>query len=138
MSDGFQMLVDVDATPREAEGVSRTVLARFRKLGLITGRANRDCALGGSGFRPGGAVAKLYKAEIGEYQFWKLHTCGVEPKVGRGFNAWALGPSCEGFKCPACGAEFAASQWPSTFNAALSEWMGESGPALVRCPKCRK
>jgi hypothetical protein len=138
MSDNFEMLVDADATPREADGVARAVLARFRKLGLITGRASADCVLGGTGYRPGSAVAKLYKAGSGEHEFWKLRTCGVEPKVGRGFNVWALGPSFEGFKCPTCGAEFAASQSPSTFNAALSEWMGESGPALVRCPKCRK
>src|SRR5207253_540544 len=97
MSDHFEMLVDVDVTAEEAEGVSRAVLHRFRKLGLITGRANGACVLGGKGYRPGPAVAGLYKLRKQECRFWELTTCGIEPRVGRGFNEWALGPVCEGF-----------------------------------------
>lgn len=42
MSDSFEMLVDVEATPRQAKGVARAVLGRFRELGLIRGEANPD------------------------------------------------------------------------------------------------
>jgi hypothetical protein len=67
MSDNFEMLVDVDATPQQAEGVSRAVLDRFRKLGLITGKLNSDCVLGGKGYRPGPAVADSYKLQKRQY-----------------------------------------------------------------------
>src|SRR5438552_2820058 len=103
MSDNFEMLVDVDATPSQADGVARAVLDRFRNLGLISGDANADCVLGGTGYRPGNAVAELYKRRKTECRFWELVNCGVEPHAGRGFNELALGPSCEGFVCRACG-----------------------------------
>src|SRR5262245_43097065 len=140
MSDNFEMLVDVDATPREADAVARAVLGRFRKLGLIAGRANQDCVLGGAGYRPGPAVANSYKFLERECRFWELGACGVEPNVGRSFNAWALGPSCEGFTCPACGADIEpfVDPFADAIAKAAGEWMEESGPALVRCPECRK
>jgi hypothetical protein len=140
MSDNFEMLVDVEATPSQAEGIARAVLGRCRELGLITGEANSDCVLGGTGYRPGPTVAGLYKLQEGEFRFWELVTCGVEPHVGRAFNGWALGPSCEGFVCPACEAEI--EPFSDTFTAtvwqALGEWEGESGPAEVPCPACGK
>ena len=104
MSDHFMMLVDVDATSSQAGGVARAVLDRFRNLGLITGDANPDCVLGGTGYRPGHAVAELYKCGEHETPFWKYRTCGVEPRVGRDFNGWALNLSDDGLICPACGA----------------------------------
>lgn len=139
MSDNFEMLVDVDAMPGQADGVARAVLDRFRDLGLITGDANPDCVLGGTGYRPGHAVAELYNRRKREVRFWELVTCGVEPNVGRGFNEWALGPSCEGFVCPACGAGIEPFDVALTdaIGEAVGEWMDESGPALVSCPQCR-
>jgi hypothetical protein len=104
MSD-FEMLVDADVMAEEAEDVSRAVLGRFRELGLITGKLSDECVLGGKGYRPGPAVADLYKLRDGERRFWELVTCGVEPVVARGFNVWALGPSFEGFLCPSCAAK---------------------------------
>jgi hypothetical protein len=138
MSDHFEMLVDVEATLHQADGVARAVLERFRKLGLITGKANSDCVLGGTGYRPGPAVADLYKLRKRECRFWELVTCGVEPHVGRAFNEWALGPSCEGFKCPACGAEIEpfGDAFGHAISKAIGKWMGESGPAVVSCPAC--
>jgi hypothetical protein len=140
MSDNFHMLVDVDATPGEADGVARAVLDRFRKLGLITGRANPDCVLGGTGYRPGPAVAASYKLGKRECRFWELVTCGVEPKVGRSFNEWAVGPSCEGFNCPACGADIEpfGDAFGDAIGKAVGEWMDGFGPAVVPCPACRK
>lgn len=140
MSDNFQMLVDVDATPGEADGVARSVLRLFRQLGLITGEANPDCVLGGTGYRPGPAVADAYILRRRDLRFWELRTSGVEPKVGRSFNDWALGPSCEGFTCPACAAviEPFGDPFMDAIFKAVGEWTDESGPALVPCPECRK
>lgn len=139
MSDNFEMLVDVDATPSQANAVARAVLDRFRHLGLITGKANPDCVLGNTGYRPGPAVASMYKLSKGESRFWELVTCGVEPRVGRAFNEWALGPSCEGFTCPMCGAEIEpdGAAFGDAIGTAVGEWIDESGPALVSCPQCR-
>jgi len=140
MSDNFEMLVDVDATPGEADALARAVTDRFRKLGLITGRANGDCVLGGTRYRPGPVVPDSYILEEREGRFWELLTCGVEREVGRSCNAWALGPSCDGFTCPTRGAHI-APVGESVVDAvckAIGEWMEESGPALFPCPKCRK
>src|SRR5215471_529768 len=103
MSDSFEMLVDTDATVEEAEAVLRAILDRFRKLGLITGKLNKGCVLGGKGYRPGPAIAELYKLRKGEYPFWELVTSGVEPQTGRDLNEWALGEVCEGISCSSCG-----------------------------------
>lgn len=140
MSDSFEMLVDVDATPSEADAVARAVLDRFRKLGLITGRANSGCVLEGIGYRPGPAVADSYKLGKRECRFWDLVTCGVEPGVGRSFNECALGPSCEGFTCPACAGNIEPfdDAFGDAIGKAIGEWIDDSGPGLVRCPKCRK
>jgi hypothetical protein len=137
MSDSFEMLVDVDATLSEANAVSQAVLDRFRQLGLITGEANSDCVLGGTGYRPGPAVADLYKREKREGRFWEMLTCGVEPNVGRSFNEYALGPVCEGFTCPSCGAHIAsyAGLGDALFKA-IGEWMDQAGQALTPCPIC--
>lgn len=140
MSDRFEMLIDVEATPSEAEVVAGAVLARFRELGLITGSATPDCVLGGTGYRPGPAVADSYQLGDDEHPFWKLVTCGVEPQVGRSFNEWALGASFEGFVCSACHADI--DPFDEAFGEAISqaicEWMEESGPTLVPCPECQK
>jgi len=138
MSDSFEMLVDVQATPRQADEIACAVLGRFRELGLITGKANSDCVLGGTGYQPGPAVADLYKLQKRECRFWELVTCGVEPYVGRAFNEWALGPSCEGFICPACGAgiEPFRGTFIDTIGDVIGEWMDQSGPAVLPCPEC--
>lgn len=140
MSDNFEMLVDVEATPKHAEGIARAVLGRFRELGLITGRANSECVLGGTGYRPGPAVASSYKLRKRECRFWELVTCGVEPQVGRAFNEWALGPSCEGFVCPACGARIEpfGDSFMDAIEKAIGEWMDQSDSADVPCPACGK
>jgi hypothetical protein len=140
MSDSFEMLVDLEATPGEAEGVAQVVLDRFRELDLIAGEANSDCVLGGTGYRPGPAVADLYDLGERSYPFWRLVTCGVEPRIGRGFNEFALGESFEGYVCPACGAEFdpVGDAFDHAIADAIDQWLDESGSAMVSCPECRE
>jgi hypothetical protein len=138
MSDNFEMLVDLDATVEEAEELSRAVLERFRTLGLITGEPTGDCVLGGQGYPPGPAVAELYRRQGPEGRFWELLTCGVEPRVGRGFNEWALGRVCEGLICSVCGAEIEpfGDEFGDSVGKAIGEWFDQSGAALLACPQC--
>jgi hypothetical protein len=141
MSDHFQMLVDVDATPDQADEIIQLVLARFRSLGLITGDATPDCVLGGEGFRPGPAIPDLYQV-VGknDYRFWRAQISGVETKAGRSFNEWALGPSCNGFACPNCQASIEAfdDTFTDSFFSGIGEWFEQTGEGLVECPQCRK
>ncbi|HVS34489.1 MAG TPA: hypothetical protein VMS17_02840 [Gemmataceae bacterium] len=138
MSDNFEMLVDVEATSENAERLSRAVLDRLRQLDLIVGEANADCVLGGTGYRPGPAVPSLYICGEREGRFWELRTCGVEPKVGRSFNYWALGPVCEGFTCSQCRAvlEPFGAEFGDFVGKAFGEWLDRRGPGLLRCPRC--
>src|SRR5438876_592753 len=125
------MLVDVDATLEEAGDIAQAVLAQFAKSGVIVGDANSDCVLGGKGYRPGAMVAEWYSLNEHEIPFWEGTTCGVEPHVGRGFNAWALGPVFEGFTCPSCDGRIKRLEgtfWDAIVNA-IGEWMQQSGCA---------
>ena len=70
MSDWFERLVDVDVSLDEAPAVCKQAIARLRKLGLITGRLNKKCVLGGSGYLPRPAIAKAYQREKGEADDW--------------------------------------------------------------------
>ncbi len=140
MSDHFEMLVDADVTIEQAEEVKLRVLDRFRELEIIAGEVNEECVLGGEGYRPGSAVSRLYTLGNQEYPFWDLLTCGVETNVARQFNYWAYGPSCEGYSCPCCEAEFEPhdEDLQETLAAAIDEWFEQSGPAVVTCPRCAK
>jgi DNA-directed RNA polymerase subunit RPC12/RpoP len=140
MSDSFQMLVDADVTVAGARDTSRAVLAEFRKRGMITGKANGDCVLGGKGYQPGPSIPGLYASRKNEIRFWELQTCGVEVKVGRGFNVEALGQACEGLACPCCGSHILPfdDDFDSAMSVAVREWLDRSGRALVRCPQCSK
>ncbi len=140
MSDGFEMIVDSDVTIEEAAIVAESVLALLRAQGLVAGEANAHCVLAGSGYQPGPALSKAYIPEAHEPPFWRLTTCGVEPRVGRDFNQWALGPSCEGFTCPTCEARFEPDDedLDPAVAEAIGQWMDESGPAIVPCPRCNK
>ncbi len=141
MSDSFRMLVDVDASLDDVDRLSRAVLTHFREIGLISGAANPDCVLGGEGYRPGPALPNLYVLGEHEFPFWgAMGTNGVEPKVGRDFNVWALGPSCEGLTCPVCKANFedCDDSFEGRLGEAIGEWYHRSGPGLLCCPRCGK
>ena len=139
MSDNFEMLVDVDATSRDSDQLASTVVDRLRNLGLISGSLNRDCVLGTMGYRTGPAVPDSYEQlAFPENRFWELRTCGVEPKTGKGFTMWALGPVCEGFTCTSCRShvEPFGDELGDSVGEAINEWLEQTGPALVRCPRC--
>jgi hypothetical protein len=138
MSERFQMLVDQDVKIEEANDLLARVLNRYREDGLITGEPDADCVLGGEGYRPGPAILMAYEPRETGFPFWELRTCGIEPQVGRHFNYWAYGPSCEGFSCPLCRADYVPGDERKSdlFSDAVGQWAQESGPALVRCAVC--
>jgi hypothetical protein len=138
MSDAFVMLVDPVVTIEEASDLRARVLRRYRKDGLITGRANGDCVLGGEGYRPGPSIPRVYRPSKSEGRFWELKTCGIEVRIERQFNYWAYGPSCQGFSCPLCKAEYEPrdERMNDRFSDAVGQWVDQSGPALVRCAVC--
>lgn len=141
MSDCFEMLVDPQVSTSDAEGLSLRVLDMFRSEGLITGNLSADCVLGGSGFMPGPRIPKIYRLFEREYPFWKLRTCGVEPKVGPGFNVFAIGPVCEGLTCPQCGATITHSsndgdEFGDRLGNAISAWHENANSAMLSCTRC--
>src|SRR2546430_1636718 len=109
MSSHFEMLVDTDVTIDDAEHVEDSVLKMLLARGIIAGDVNEHGVRAGAGFRPGPGLSTLYMLTGYELPFWRIGNCGIEPRVGRDFNYWALGPSCEGFACPVCDAPFEAA-----------------------------
>jgi hypothetical protein len=140
MSDNFQMLVDAEVTLGQADMVKQRVLAVLHLHELIVREADMECALGSLGYRPGPAVHQLYELAENELPFWDQITCGVELRVGRDFNHWAYGTSCEGYSCPLCSHEFEPEDedLAEVLSEAIGEWVDQSGPALVPCPSCTK
>jgi hypothetical protein len=138
MSDRIQMFVGQDVKIDEASDRLARVLHRYREDGLIIGEFKVACVLGGEGYRRGPAIPKLYTLEESEVPFWELDTCGIDPQVGRHFDDWADGPSCEGFSCPLCRAEYEPrdERVSNLFSDAIRQWAQESGPAVVRCASC--
>lgn len=138
MSNSFEMLVDEDVSLVDAPAVSNNVITVFRDIQLIVGEPTPDCVLGGTGYRPGPAVPAIYLPEPNECRFWELTTSGVEVSIGRSFNLWALGPSCEYFICPKCHVKYLRSDspiWDSIFEAA-DNWHGKNIDATIACPSC--
>jgi hypothetical protein len=140
MSDNFEMLVDVDVSLADAPDAADAVIAEFQRRGLIVGGLTPDCVLGGAGYRLGPSVHDIYKHEAREGRFWELITSGVEPQVKRTFNHWALGPSCEGFRCPKCSANIEPfdDDFGDVMMIAIDEWTNETGAGKLACPKCKQ
>src|SRR5262249_40003176 len=81
----------------------------------------------------------LFVLEEDERVYWELRTNGVEPRIGRHFNEWALGPVCEGLTCPDCRAyfkTFADADDAARLAPAIGEWIKQSATGLVCCPQC--
>jgi hypothetical protein len=140
LSDNFEMLVDAEVTLGQADMVKQRILAMLHHHELIVREADMECALGGLGYRPGPAVHKIYELTESELPFWDQITCGVELRVGRDFNHWAYGTSCEGYSCPLCSQKFEPEDedLAEVLAEAIGEWIEQSGPALVLCPSCTR
>lgn len=140
MSDNFEMLVDAEVTLGQAETVKQRVLNVLHEHELIVREADTECALGSLGYRPGPAVHEIYDLAPSELPFWDQITCGVELRVGRDFNHWAYGTSCEGYTCPLCRQQFDPDDenLAEVLSEAIGEWVEQSGPALVVCPSCKE
>jgi hypothetical protein len=138
MSDIFEMLVDPEVTLGQADMTKKRVLALLHEHELIAREPDMECAQGSLGYRPGPAVHEVYELPENELPFWDHITCGVELRVGRDFNHWAYGPSCEGYSCPRCNQEFEPDNedLADVLSEAIGQWIEQSGPALVPCPSC--
>jgi hypothetical protein len=140
MGKCFVMLVDVDAKIDEADELAERVLCRFRDLGVIAGEADPDYVLESVGYLPGPALSEVYQPGKDEFRFWESRFSGVQARVGREFNYWALGPCCDGTACPKCKTEFEPDDdrlGVQLFEAS-GQWVKQSGPMLVSCPECGK
>ncbi len=140
MSENFEMLVDPEVTLGQAEMLRQRILAVLHDHELIAREPDMQCALGSLGFRPGPAVHSTYEPLENEFPFWDQVTCGVEVRVGRDFNHWAYGTSCEGYACPRCSQEFEPENeaLAETLAEAIGQWVEQTGPALVVCPACNQ
>ena len=141
MSDSFEMLVDPEVSSADAEAISLRVVDLMRREGLITGELNEECVLGGAGYQPGPRVPSIYKLDGQEHPFWKSRTCGVEPRVGPGFNEFAIGPACEGFSCPSCGAVISHNssdrdKFGDRLGRSIGAWYEGSATAVLACTRC--
>ena len=140
MSDTFEMLVDVEVSLADARDLSNAVIIEFRNRGLIVGELTPDCALGGLGYRTGPSILTLYTPQSNESKFWKLVTSGIEPRIERTFNHWALGSSCESFSCVKCfgKVELSDREFRKAVIDAIEEWINELGTAELTCPHCKQ
>lgn len=139
MSTTFEMLVDQDVSLEDAPTVCAAVIDELKERRIIAGDLVPDCVLAGTGFRVGASVSSIYEGIPNEVRFWELVTSGVEPNVGRSFNLYALGPSCEYFECSSCNQRI--DKLDSPFGDAIFEaivkWH-EQEDVSVSCPACRK
>jgi hypothetical protein len=140
MHDNFEMLVDAEVTLGQADMVKQRVLGVLHEHALIVREADMECALGSLGYRPGPAVHEVYELTENELPFWDQITCGVELRVGRDFNHWAYGTSCEGYSCPLCSQGFKPDDedLAEVLSEAIGQWVEQTGPALVLCPSCKR
>src|SRR4051812_25987077 len=141
MSDSFEMLVDADVSAEEAPELGNRIVEMLRNEGLIRGDLNGECVLGGKGYLPGLRIPTIYSLEGIECRFWdELRTCGVEPKVGRGFNFLALGPVYEGLTCRTCRKTIipqgGLEEFLDVVADAINKWSEGSDFAMLKCPKC--
>jgi hypothetical protein len=138
MGEYFVMLVDVDAKIDEADELAERVLCRFRDLEVVAGEANPDCVLDGVGYLPGPALSEVYQRGEDEFRFWESRSSGVQARVSREFNYWALSPCCDGTACPKRNTEFEQDddRLVDQLFEACGNWAAQSGPMLVSCPEC--
>ena len=138
MSDSFQMLVDPEVSLERGAQVAAGIVRHFQEVGLI-GELDASAALGGAGYRPGRRIAALYRLGAREHPFWTLSTCGMELRIRRQFNEFALGPSFERLTCPACltSYDYLTEPLQSEIFVAIERWLAGSTQIDVRCPTCQ-
>jgi hypothetical protein len=137
MSDNYQAIVDLEATPGDSEALARRVVERFSTEGLIMPSLDPDAVLGGSGgYRPGRRMSDLYRRDPSEGNFLTLVTNGMEVHTGRWVNE--LGFLCvEDYTCPRCATQF---PWDDAvadqFYSAARQFQGGVNRPVISCPRC--
>lgn len=135
MGERFHMLVDPIVSEDDAGDLCDAVIAHFQQIELIV------VELGLDGYKPGPALAHLYRAREGSRGFpYELINNGVEPHVGRDFNPYAFGPFCQGFDCPNCHQHFPETDrdFCRAVSDALGQWFDRSNSFDLACTRCSK
>jgi hypothetical protein len=140
MGDWFNSLVDPVIDEKGAEELCDATIVRFRDLGLITGEPDAECVLGGKGYRPGPALHDFLDDLGMAPSPFHLKTNGVEPQIGRHFNAYAIGPNFLHLTCPACAARFDDIRGVllEQIGDGFSNWIERGEFTDVVCPRCGK
>lgn len=129
MSDGYQSIVDIEASEDEAPPLALAVLKWLQSEGIVSLESS-DCVLGeGYGYAPG----PKYQKAVGKLDpmLLQLQINGLKVIPKRTvFDAGGAGFSLE---CPTCSTAFdEVAGWGDS----VGEWFEQSGTALLQCPKC--
>lgn len=130
MGDRFQTIVDLDASPADAEALAHRVVEWLVAEGIVL--ADRtDCVLGRPLGHPPGPHWERAVSDDGDHEPWD----GLAVHTGStGFTSGADMPGAA--VCPHCRAVTALDDdvWPR-FSTAMQAWY-ETGGASVTCPAC--
>jgi hypothetical protein len=136
MSDTYRAIVDLQATPDEAQALARRVVWRLSEEGLIMPSPAPDATLGdGGGYRPGHRIADLYHRP--EYKwFLTLTTNGMEVCAKPYVNLWGFTIN-EDAACPQCYVVLPFENLIiERFAEAASQFIAGNSRPAVCCPRC--
>jgi hypothetical protein len=129
MGDYFQIIVDKDATEKDAPVLGSSIRDWLILEGII-GREMKDNVLGSDlGYPPGPNYGKAVDEEIDNLQ--ELWTNGLDIIAKRTvFNSMPGGVE---LVCAGCGLRF---EPPDEWSEAISEWYDQRGPGNLGCHGC--
>jgi hypothetical protein len=137
MSDSYQAIVDLEATPGDAEALARRVVERLSVEGLIMPSLDPGAVLGGSGgYRPGRRICELYRGSPADLYFLTLVANGMEVNTGQWVNELGF-LFVEDYTCPRCAAQFPEDHAVAEqFYDAVSQFYGGVSRPVITCPRC--
>jgi hypothetical protein len=132
MSDGFETIVDPEATAAAAPALASGIVSWLAGEGIIASEPT-TCVLGldDLGYAPGPQVGKALETGWEQYGLHGLATRGLELTVTRtvftGMGNWG-----ERIRCPTCDAGHLADE---AWFAAIDDWW-QGGAGLKACAAC--
>jgi hypothetical protein len=133
MSDGTQVIVDLDATLAEADQLADEVRGWLAAQGVIQPEPS-DCVLGDAyGHAPGPRYRDAVVPGSPDEGFLALLTNGLDLRVGRA--VFHPGGEETELACDACGAQVEAGE---AWTEAVSGWFEGDDAAAFACPACRR
>lgn len=129
MSDFSQIIVDLDATPEEAERLGVAVLEWLAGEGIVQ-RKTSDSTLGSEGHRPGRNYRKVI---TDDHDLLGLATNGLEIMTGR--TVFEAGGNGIELRCDACQHQF---QPEDDWFDAVGVWFEGDDEVTFSCPRCHE